>query len=351
VRQLATRWQHVAEKGMKDRIVLLCSSPFRLLPLSTGFQKQLPLFVVDGSFVFLSLGWDLQHFQTLYIVANCYQLSLRCGELVLHQLQRFAMRPGIGAKGSILTRFIKPKQVIPDSEEAKHRSIVTIEGWYSDDKGRVYYRFRYHGPSGGSVMHGSARYVKIEEEGPESGFFIGQAPKLQTKPKEPTIPWRKSRARELLYEDLRKGLIDEDHSDMDVYAMRPEYAAYDWDLFPGRLRYLKKSIHYNQERAEIDQDAFDQFVSNNPVSYFSKKGYIQWQNSDAQNLARQDILNESFTGSGKYRRLYNSRVEYYLEFPFEAFKHKIRQEIRTAKYKHTLKKRGKAYGDPKKWPK
>jgi len=39
--------------------------------------------------------------------------------------------------------------------------------------------------------------------------------------------------------------------------------------------------------------------------------------------------------------LYGERPEYHLNFPLEAFRNKIYQEIRTGKYLHTLKVRGK----------
>lgn len=101
---------------------------------------------------------------------------------------------------------------------------------------------------------------------------------------------------------------------------------------------------------QLRMQLLNDFVANNPVSYYNSKGSIQWQGSNAQALAQQDMKEEWFDGPGKYRRLYNSREEYYMEFPFDNFKYRIRQEIRTAKYKHTISIRGKAYGNPKDWP-
>jgi hypothetical protein len=144
---------------------------------------------------------------------------------------------------------------------------------------------------------------------------------------------------------------EDDFTDMDVYTSRPEFAAYDWDKFSNRIKALRDIVQLNNSRAVDDQAAFDNFVANNPVSYYSSKGYIQWQGSDAQLMAQKDIKSSDFDGRGKYRRLYNSRAMYHEEFPYEAFKDKIRQEIRTSKYKHTIKVRGKAHGNPKQWPK
>lgn len=258
------------------------------------------------------------------------------------------LRPGIGAKGSILTRFIKPKQVAVN-EDANHRSNIVIRGWYSNNKGTVYYEFLCDNGDT-ALQYGAARMVKIHEEGTPTEFFIGQAPQRAEKAKEPKVKWNKSTARKLLYEDIRTGLVTKEMTKEEIYTMRPEYAAYDWENFASRLEYLFKSVSLNSNRAAADLAAFDDFVANNPVSYYNSMGYIQWQGSDAQQHAQQDIKDKAFDGKGKYRRLYNSRPEYYMEFPFENFKHRIRQELRSAKHKHTIDVRGKTYGNPKNWP-
>ena len=46
--------------------------------------------------------------------------------------------------------------------------------------------------------------------------------------------------------------------------------------------------------------------------------------------------------------LYGSRPEYYQNFPLDAFRDKVNQEIRTSKYLYTLKVRGKGANKPKK---
>jgi hypothetical protein len=271
------------------------------------------------------------------------------------------LRAGIGAKGSVLTRFIKPLQVVAN-EDKTHRSNVIIEGWFANAKGSVYYEFRYDDVMAATAtplqqkMHGAARYVKILKEGDADKIFIGQAPQQEEQKQEPRVSWAKSEARKLLYDDLKNGAVPLEKNgdgvtDMDVYASRPEFAAYDWEKFSDRLKALRDIVELNITRAEDDQQAFDDFVANNPVSYYSSKGYRQWQGSEAQIMARKDIKDVNFEGMGKYRRLYNSRALYYQEYPYEAFKDKIRQEIRTSKYKHTIKVRGKAFGNPKQWPK
>ena len=95
-------------------------------------------------------------------------------------------------------------------------------------------------------------------------------------------------------------------------------------------------------RADEDQEAFDRFVRNNEVSFFSKKGYIQWQGSESQRLLLEDIEAgklEEFAGNKK--DWYLSRPEFYNEFPLKVFREKINQEVGTAKFLHTMKEKRK----------
>ena len=78
------------------------------------------------------------------------------------------LRAGIGAKGRILTRMIKPKQILPN-DDSDHRSNVEVRGWYASKSGAVYYEFFIEG--GDQLAYGAARYVRIVEEGPASEIF------------------------------------------------------------------------------------------------------------------------------------------------------------------------------------
>ena len=112
---------------------------------------------------------------------------------------------------------------------------------------------------------------------------------------------------------------------------------------------IRRIIKAKNGRAEDDQKAFDKFVENNEVSTVSHKGYIQWQGSDAQRLLRKDIKDgtlEKYTKENYPKNhkmeFWLTRPEYYDELPLPVFRDKIRQEIRSAKYIHTLNVRGKA---------
>jgi hypothetical protein len=128
----------------------------------------------------------------------------------------------------------------------------------------------------------------------------------------------------------------------DIYSMRPETSLYSYAKFSSRLSSLRKTIKDANTRAEDDEEAFENYKQNHAPSSFSHKGYIQWQGSEAQELLLEDMeagLHEQL----EKKELWLSRKEYCENFPLRAFRDKIYQEIRTAKYLHTLKVKGKQH--------
>jgi hypothetical protein len=206
-------------------------------------------------------------------------------------------------------------------------------------------------------MHASVRFLKITREGEVEDFFSEKDKRLweqhhhEQLRKEPTIKWRHSKAKRLLYQDILNGIVPLESEDeegnptmplYEIYTMRPEYAEYDYDKLASRLASLRATMAANETRADDDKTAFELFVSKHPVSYYSHKGYIQWQGSESQRLALEDIAAKVHETRG-YRAMYDSREEFFLEFPFEAFRDKVRQEVKTAKFKHTLNVKGKQH--------
>ena len=95
-------------------------------------------------------------------------------------------------------------------------------------------------------------------------------------------------------------------------------------------------------RATRDRLLFENYISNHEPSHFSHKGYPEWQGSEAQKLLLEDIeagLHEDL----EKITLWESRPEYCEAFPLEVFRDKIAQEVRAAKYLHTLKVKGKQF--------
>ena len=159
--------------------------------------------------------------------------------------------------------------------------------------------------------------------------------------------WGKSAARKLLLQDLRRGRIPLEPTEAEdleaIFIMRPEYCEFDFEKFNGRLSDLRELVLKEQSHADSDQVAFQRFVHNHPtISLFSRLGTIQWQGSPAQKLLRQDLKEDRHKNMST-RDLYGSRPEFYNEFPIKMFRDCLRQEIKTAKYLHTLKVKGKRF--------
>ena len=164
------------------------------------------------------------------------------------------------------------------------------------------------------------------------------------------VPWGDSVARQLLYDDVKAKIVPRTAKDAngkwtipklrDIYTSRPEFAEYSYKHFSSRLSTIRTIVAENDGRAEADQKAFENFKNNHPGSIYSQKGYIQWLGSPARKLLLQDLkdgLHNTLTKS----ELYDSRVEYYSEFTLSVFRDKVNQEIRTSKYVHTIKVKGK----------
>ena len=255
------------------------------------------------------------------------------------------LNAGKGAEGTILTRFIHPKQPLPDGSNPNHRSNVIVEDRYSEDD-KWYYRLRYFDDEPGlTSLYAHHRYVAITKEGDKSLFFDEQQ---ITKGEEPKIKWSKSTARRLLYRDVKEGMVSleqlDDPSIDQIYIMHPQYAEYSHAKFPGRLKSIQNTITKLNSRAEDDQKSFDLFVKNNEISYHNSKGFIQWQGSEAQSLLLEDINDGTFKTYGSNKKdFYGSRPEYYNNFILKDFRDKIKQEISTAKYLHTIETKGKMH--------
>jgi hypothetical protein len=257
-----------------------------------------------------------------------------------------SLKAGTGAKATVLTRFIKPKPHVPNNDK-QHRSEVVLVDSILDEKGKDAYTFKFvEDQSDGMLMHANKRYVHITEEGDLERLFEDEGEGEQGK-----VKWRDSTARRLLYLDVMNGLILDSMTTEEAFVHRPEFATYDLQKFASRLATIRKQVNDRNVRAAEDKKAFDMFVNNNEVQKYSRKGYIEWQGSESQKLALKDleegIHDLSIKGGrnkeGGYRMFFESRPEYYMEFDFKNFCEKIRQEIKTKKYLHTLKVRGKLH--------
>ena len=144
--------------------------------------------------------------------------------------------------------------------------------------------------------------------------------------KEPDIKWENSEAKKILYQDLLNGHVPlEARANgksttklQDIYAMHPEYSLYSYRQFSSRLRSLRTTAKRTLTRKTNDMNAFKICVQNHAPSFFSKKGYIQWQGSDAQRWLIED-MKAGLHKQNKPKVFWQSRASYCEEFPLPVF--------------------------------
>ena len=271
------------------------------------------------------------------------------------------LRAGKGAVATILPKYVAPKvdQAEPGCKEQSR--VILVDRF--EASGKVCYSFYFeNGGDKTKLFNASCCYVTIVEEGNLSQFFAeteAEAAKRHAvdthgskQTEEPKEGWKKSKARKLLFDDIRQGIIsldakvDKDLS-MKVFDMHIKFADWDFNKFANRIKGVQKIIKQQNAQANDDKAAFENFCENHEPSKFSHHGYIQWQGSEAQKLV-QKHLKDGTIGSYTKEKYDNPKMEYWLsrsefcdEFPLSVFRDKIRQEQKTAKYHNTLTVRGK----------
>jgi hypothetical protein len=257
---------------------------------------------------------------------------------------------GVGAVARVLLRYVTPKS--PDGDGGTMNVVlVGKESHVINGKEKHWYTFRPENEGDdGPLMSANVRYVHVVKEGDINKFFDPRALEKKLMEAEiftePRTKWKKSKAKEMLYTDIVEGRVPlEDDSNMPaavIYSMHSEYADYDPDKFAARLESLRQSVKGSTTRANEDLIAFETYKSLHKVSLFSHLGYIEYQGSEAQRLLRKDIQEGRHISLGK-KELYELRPEYFTEFPLNVFRDKLYQEIRTAKYVHTTRVKGKLH--------
>jgi hypothetical protein len=269
--------------------------------------------------------------------------------------QKKKIRAGVGARCSIFTRFLYPKQIVDDNNHRSNVVLVAVED--IDLKGNGKKKTRCYTctidiDGTDQIFHAPANRFKIEQEGAREKYFVPltekeledeRQAKTSSEFKEPKIKWQKSHAKKLLYHLIMDGVIsdvdNEDEDQQEIYLMCEEFAKYDFGKFGDRLSQIRKKIAELNSRAKDDELAFENYKQHHKPSLFSHKGYVQWQGSTAQDMLLDDMergLHQQMTP----KELWESRKEYTDQFPLHAFRSKLEQEIRTAKYIHTLQVRG-----------
>jgi hypothetical protein len=270
----------------------------------------------------------------------------------MHGKKAKKLYAGAGAKGTVLYRFVTPKTTDDDEERMNVVLVGELKQVQGGKEKTVYTFRREHDGEERPLLSAIARYVKIVEEGDPRKYFDPKALENKLRGadsfKEPRVKWKKSKARRLLYQDLTDGVVPlADDPNMDVQnilSMREEYGEYDPDKFRSRLKSLRDAIRVSNTRADDDFAALETYrtLHKEKVSLFSPHGYIEFQGSEAQRLLLKDIADDLHVSMSKLD-LYSSRPEYFNQFPLNVFRDRIYQEVRTAKYLHTCRVKGKLH--------
>ena len=154
--------------------------------------------------------------------------------------------------------------------------------------------------------------------------------------KEPA--WNKSLAKELLYQDLKNGVIPLNSKTLsvkEVVAMRPEFGGDDptnLKKFSQRLRSARKFVADRKGRAESDRLGIEHDLAIiQSTGYVSNGGEKKWYGSEAERLLKSDV-NDKKHETMTAKQFYESR-HVYKDFTFATIRDKIRQEEKSRKFK------------------
>ncbi len=130
------------------------------------------------------------------------------------------LRAGSGAKCSIMTRFLHPKQ-IEFANDKQHRSTVTLLSKLRkkvNRKDQDCYMCSKEGLQDQGELYAVASHFKIEEEGPKELLFdpVSESD-AEEQPmgvfKEPKVKWKKSEAKRILYHLILDGSVPDHATD------------------------------------------------------------------------------------------------------------------------------------------
>ena len=254
-------------------------------------------------------------------------------------MKRHKLRAGKGAKAKVLTKMIYPRRPVDDPKQESIVVLASEEEMEVNRRKQQCYTFQVNGGDS-DVCYAIKRYVHVFEEGDEAKLFDTNLPgpdrQAQPTKKGKEEKWKKSKAKQRLFELLMDGTIpmekDGTMTYEDIYLLDEEFGKFQYEQFKGHVNRMRAKIKELDNRAADDLEAFRNFKRNHKPSLFSHKGYIQWQGSTAQELLWDDLDAYLNDPTKKPKDLWLSRKEYRDEFPLEAFRDKIKQEIRTEKY-------------------
>jgi len=143
-------------------------------------------------------------------------------------------------------------------------------------------------------------------------------------PTKPKLKWSTSIAKSLLKEDIINGRIKDGMDPNEVYQQRPEFQQFPLKNFKTNFANLTQSILLHFDRLQLDSDAFGHDLAILEEMRRGTPAAMPWHKSEACKLLKRDIK------SGKHLQLwpielYQSEAAY-REFSLEVFRNHIYQE-------------------------
>jgi hypothetical protein len=150
---------------------------------------------------------------------------------------------------------------------------------------------------------------------------------------EDPVPWKDSKAKTVLREDIISGFVPSSMTAKDIYhdecdGRKALYTLYKFENFTTNLRNLRKTIATLQKLASEDSAALERELLLYPESNMDPRGYPRWNRSKAQSSLEQDVT-AIIAGSLEKklpRTLHMSRAEYML-FPLTVFRDHYYKEL------------------------
>jgi len=139
------------------------------------------------------------------------------------------------------------------------------------------------------------------------------------------VPWAKSKAKELLRNDIILGKVNERVNAQEVYLMRPQYKDYAMDKFRTNLGNLIKAVRKDIERMRKDCEAYGHdraVLAEQRCDIDESRTFNSWHQSEARELLKVDMELGLHKEMKPKEELWLSRQQYQA-FELEVFRKAI----------------------------
>lgn len=154
---------------------------------------------------------------------------------------------------------------------------------------------------------------------------------VQMEPPRREAAWKNSNAQKCLQNLVASGEIDMILTPKQVWDRvchpRPEFSEFQYNRnFATRLRAIQQKHVEQCQRAQVSSAALTRDRLLFPAPARNHRGEPRWQGSEAERFLKLDVAEKKHEMM-KPRQLYETRAEYYSNYPLEVFRKHIHQEV------------------------